>query len=319
MTYTHLTTDELVMIESYYHQRIPVMKISELLKRSRQTIYNVTNFFHKGHTALDYYKQYKENKKRCGRHTIILPEKQQAYIKEKVAKGWTPDVIIGRAEKPVNCSMRTLYRQFKNGIFDKTTLPMKGKRKPNGHQERRGKQAFKRNIAERKIDYPAFKREFGHIEGDTIVGVHHKSAVITLVERLSKVIFTLKPKGRKASDIETTLNQWFQSIPRNMFKSITFDCGKEFSNWKSLCNQHDVAIYFADPGTPSQRALNENSNGLLRKDGLPKEMDFNQVNQAFITSVADKRNQIPRKSLNYQTPLETLSRYVNESDLSSLY
>ncbi|MGM8365045.1 IS30 family transposase, partial [Virgibacillus sp. W0181] len=38
-----------------------------------------------------------------------------------------------------------------------------------------------------------------------------------------------------------------------------------------------------------------------------------------ITSVADKRNQIPRKSLNYQTPLETLSRYVNESDLSSLY
>ncbi len=66
-------------------------------------------------------------------------------------------------------------------MFDESTLPMKGKRKRNGHQERRGKQAFKRNIVERETDYPTFKEEFGHIEGDTIVGIHHKSAVITLV------------------------------------------------------------------------------------------------------------------------------------------
>jgi len=143
-----------------------------------------------------------------------------------VAQGWTPDVIIGRAERPIACSVRTLYRQFKQGLFDQTTLPMKGKRKPNGHQEKRGKQAFKRNISERQKDYPHFEDEFGHLEGDTIVGVRHKSAVITLVEILSKAIITLKPDGRKASDIETTMNQWFKSIPRNLFKSITFDCGK---------------------------------------------------------------------------------------------
>lgn len=283
------------------------------------TFFFVINFLRQGRTALEYYTQYKENKKRCGRRRIILPENQKIYIEQKVAQGWTPDVILGRAEKPIACSTRTLYRQFKDGIFDVTTLPLKGKRKPNGHQERRGKQAFKRNIAEREVDYPDFKDEFGHIEGDTIVGVHHKSAVIRLAERISKVIFTLKPKGRKAKDIETTMNQWFQSIPRNLFKSITFDCGKEFSNWKSLCNLHDIAIYFADPGTPSQRGLNEHSNGLLRKDGLPKEMDFNTVDQAFVSSIAHKRNKIPRKSLNYQTPLEILSKYVTESDMSSLY
>ena len=203
--------------------------------------------------------RYKENKQRCGRKKIVLPKKEQAYIKEKIGLGWTPDVIVGRKEKPISCSMRTLYRQFKEKVFDEATLPMKGKRKPNGHQERRGKLAFKRNIAERETDYPSFKEEFGHIEGDTIVGVRHKSAVITLVERLSKVIITLKPAGRKASDIETAMTHWFQSVPRHLFKSITFDCGKEFSNWKSLSNQHDVAIYFADPGTPSQRGLNEHS------------------------------------------------------------
>lgn len=83
---------------------------------------------------------------------------------------------------------------------------MKGKRKPNGYKERRGKQTFKRNISERMNDWPAFNTEFGHLEDDTIVGEHHKSAVITLVERLSKVIITLKPNGRTAKDIETSIN-----------------------------------------------------------------------------------------------------------------
>ena len=49
----------------------------------------------------------------------------------------------------------------------------------NGYKEKRGKQAFKRNISERKKDYVVFEEEFGHLEGDTIVGIHHKSAVIT--------------------------------------------------------------------------------------------------------------------------------------------
>ncbi|BDP90810.1 hypothetical protein EfmGK923_09830 [Enterococcus faecium] len=55
---------------------------------------------------------------------------------------------------------------------------MQGKRKPNGYKEKCGKQAFKRNISERKKDYVVFEEEFGHLEGDTIVGIHHKSAVI---------------------------------------------------------------------------------------------------------------------------------------------
>lgn len=271
-----------------------------------------------GHSASDYYKQYKENKQRCGRKAIVLPQDQQTYIRKMVAEDWTPDVIIGRKEVPINCSMRTLYRQFKQGLFDINKLPMKGKRHPNGHQEKRGKQAFRRNLRDRVTDYPHYNEEFGHLEGDTIVGVHHKSAIITLVERLSKVIITLKPEGRKACHIEETTTKWLQSVPTHLFKSITFDCGKEFSNWKNMSNAGDISIYFADPGTPSQRGLNEHSNGLLRRNGLPKTMDFNQVDQAFVSSVASKRNHIPRKSLNYRTPIEVFMSYVNESHLSNL-
>lgn len=170
MTYTHLTTDELVLIESYYHLSKRVTFIADDLKRSRQMIYNVYNALNEGTSALDYYHKYKGNKKKCGRHPISLPKEQKEYIQEKVAQGWTPDVIIGRAESPIACSVRTLYRLFRSGCFDLSTLPMKGKRKPNGHKEKRGKQAFKRTIHQRNKEYDAFNSEFGHLEGDTIVG-----------------------------------------------------------------------------------------------------------------------------------------------------
>ncbi|TEA56864.1 hypothetical protein CWC53_12295 [Enterococcus faecium] len=125
-------------------------------------------------------------------------------------------------------------------------------------------------------------------------------------------------RSRQTIHKENKLNHWFESVPKNLFKSITFDCGKEFSNWKQISNANDIAIYFADPGTPSQRGLNENSNGLLRRDGLLKSMDFNSVDESFIQSVASKRNNIPRKSLNYRTPLEVFLSYVSIDDLSNL-
>ena len=318
MTYTHLTTDELVLIESYHKISKPVLQVAKILNRSRQTIYNVYTALNNGLSVFEYYKKYKQNKRKCGRRPISLSDNETEYIQKKVAQGWTPDVIIGRAEFPISCSVRTLYRLFKREQFDSSTLPMKGKRKPNGHKEKRGKQTFKRTIHQRNAKYSEFQSEFGHLEGDTIVGKNHKSAVITLVERLSKVIITLKPKGRQAIDIENAMNSWFKSVPSNLFKSITFDCGKEFCNWQSISNLNDIDIYFADPGTPSQRGLNENSNGLLRKDGLPKRMDFNKVEASFIQAVASRRNNIPRKSLNYQTPLEVFLSYVDYDILSNL-
>ena len=79
-----------------------------------------------------------------------------------------------------------------------------------------------------------------------------------------------------------------------------------------------MSIFFADPGCPSQRGLNEQSNGLLRRDGLLKQMDFNTINQAFASSVANKRNKIPRKSLDYKTPVEVFLEHVPDWKLSSL-
>lgn len=89
-------------------------------------------------------------------------------------------------------------------------------------------------------------------------------------EDLQKTIIALKTNGRRASDIEASINQWLSQVPSHLFRSITFDCGKEFSNWKSISNAHDIDIFFAGPDCPGQRGLNEHSNGLLRQNGQPK-------------------------------------------------
>lgn len=116
-------------------------------------------------------------------------------------------------------SSRSLYRRFKD---DKTLnielLPMKGKRKRNGYKEKRGRQSFRRTLEDREQEFPNYESEFGHLEGDTIIGKNHKSAVITLVERMSKAIIALKPEGRTASEVEERLVNWFSKIPKNLFK-----------------------------------------------------------------------------------------------------
>ncbi|WP_438835258.1 IS30 family transposase [Streptococcus pluranimalium] len=304
MTYTHLTTNELVMIEAYYQEGATVRAIVASLGRSKQTIYKVIHYLEAGHTAYGCYEHYKANKKRSGRRKTQLANSVKVFIQNYLERDWSLDVIKGTYPDKIPCSMRTLYRLVDCGIFNKEDLPWKSKRKPNGKKETRGKQSFRRDIRERAKLFPDFDSEFGHLEGDTIVGQNHKSAVITLVEKLSKAIITLQTDGRKASDIDRSLNRWMSQFPRHLFKSITFECWKEFSNWKSISNQNDIDIFFADPGCSGQRGLNEHSNGLLRRHGFPKQMDFNGISQDVLSAIDDKINRIPRKSLNYQTPYQ---------------
>ena len=65
---------------------------------------------------------------------------------------------------------------------------------------------------------------------------------ITLVEHCSKAIITLKINGRKASDIEASINQWLSQVPSNLFKSNTFDCEKNFLIG-NLFRMHMILIF----------------------------------------------------------------------------
>ena len=136
MTYTHLTTNELVMIEAYYQENTKVSDIVTSLGRSKQTIYNVINYLKEGDSAYDYYNRYKVNKKRCGRNKTSLTQSEKDFIQTHLEQSWSLDVIKGTYPDRVSCSMRTFYRLADRGILKKEDFPWKGKRKPNGHSEK---------------------------------------------------------------------------------------------------------------------------------------------------------------------------------------
>lgn len=102
------------------------------------------------------------------------------------------------------------------------------------------------------------------------------------------MIITIRPQGRKVDDFEDALHSIFSALPSYIFKSITFDWVKEFSNWKTICNRHDVSIFFANLGTLSQRGLNDYSNGILRRSGLDKAPDVNSVTDDHIIILLKK-------------------------------
>ena len=93
--------------------------------------------------------------------------------------------------------------------MDASKLRRKGKRKPNNHEETRGKINNCKTIHERDEKYPKVcKNEvFGHFEGDTIIGEKRKSAIVTLVDKESKYIVLLKAsrKSQKRRYILSTM------------------------------------------------------------------------------------------------------------------
>lgn len=322
MTYKHLTTRELTLIANFWHQGTKAYQAAKLLKRSQETIYRVYRFLDSGKTIAQYLKAYQRNKQRCGRKQAQLAKDEISYINEQVKAGWTPDTIIGRAERTISCSMRILYRMFARGQYNFAVqqLPMKGKRHPNGYVERRGKAGhLGRSIYQRYHDFPHYQHEFGHFEADTVQGKAHRSAVMTLVERQSKVMIVLNVHRKTDEAVNYHLDKWLSKMPRHFVKSITFDNGKEFAGWREIANKHDLHTYFAEVGAPNQRGLNENNNGILRRDGLSKRLDFRNLPDELITQLMHKRNTIPRKSLHYRTPLEVFLSHVTDEQLSTFF
>ena len=148
----------------------------------------------------------------------------------------------------------------------------------------------------------------GHWEGDLIIGSNN-SQIATLVERPTRYVMLVRVKSKDTRTVIDALIKHAHKLPRELYKSLTWDRGKEMADHKRFSLDTNVKVYFCDPQSPWQRGSNENTNGLLRQY-FPKGMDLSNVNQNRLNAVARRLNERPRKTLEYRTPAERFSQCV---------
>lgn len=143
--------------------------------------------------------------------------------------------------------------------------------------------------------------EFGHWEGDLIIG-NHSTALATLVERVSRyTILVPLPGARTMKALNTALTDALQQLPASLKKSLTWDQGKEIHGHAELAATTGVTIYVCNPNSPWQRGSNENTNGLIRQ-WFPRSTDFYNLDRTTIATVQTSLNDRPRRTLNFKTP-----------------
>ena len=148
----------------------------------------------------------------------------------------------------------------------------------------------------------------GHWEGDLIIG-SNDSQIATLVERHTRYVMLVRVKSKDTKTVINALIKHAHKLPRELYKSLTWDRGKEMADHQRFSLDTNVKVYFCDPQSPWQRGSNENTNGLLRQY-FPKGMDLSNVHQNKLNAVARQLNGRPRKTLEYRTPAERFNQCV---------
>jgi IS30 family transposase len=143
----------------------------------------------------------------------------------------------------------------------------------------------------------------GHWEGDLIKGAYNRSAVGTLVERTTLFTVLSRMDDASAESALSGFSHVLNRIEAQTRLSMTYDQGREMTAHQRLTEATGVKVYFADPHSPWQRGINENTNGLLRQY-LPKGSDLSGFTQKELDAIAWKLNTRPRKSLGFKCPAE---------------
>ena len=244
-------------------------------------------------------------------------------VANKLHSLWSPEQIAGwlKRTNPDNAShqvshetiYRTLYIQTRGALkkellaYLRRTRAMRRSRHHTQKTGDHGRIVDAVSISERPAT--ADDRAVpGHWEGDLLCGSKN-SQIATLVERQSRYLMLVKLSGKDTGTVTNALIKNARKLPQELYKSLTWDRGKEMAGHKRFTLATDIQVYFCDPHHPWQRGTNENTNGLLRQY-FPKGIDLSPYSQAKLSAIARKLNERPRKTLNYETPAQRFYQTV---------
>jgi IS30 family transposase len=249
---------------------------------------------------------------------IVASKLQLQWSPEQIA-GWLKQAYV--SDEGYHVSHETIYRSLyiqARGALKKELLEhlrrSRSMRRSRHHTQKtdsHGRIVDTVSISER----PAAVEDRavpGHWEGDLLFGSHN-SQIATLVERQTRYVMLLKVAGKDTETVIDALISNARKLPQELYKSLTWDRGKEMADHKRFTLDTHIQVYFCDPHHPWQRGSNENTNGLLRQY-FPKGLDLSTYPQEKLDEVARQLNERPRKTLNYETPAQRFHECVASTD-----
>ena len=242
-------------------------------------------------------------------------------LKERVVAGlkneWSPDVIAGKlklSDDKLTISHESIYHYIynKNGRYEGLYKYLaSGKQK---RQKRHSRKNSKLRIPERKSiherpEYISERKRYGDWESDSVIFSNQKIILSVQSERKSKLIRMHKQANKSADETTNALIKTAESIPKYLFKTITFDNGTENVKHLEIKKEYGIETYFCDPFASWQKGGVENANKLIRQY-LPRKTDLSKLTDRDIYEIQEKLNNRPRKILNYLTPNEVINHVV---------
>ena len=244
-------------------------------------------------------------------------------VATKLRQQWSPQQIAGwlkhsyRDDMELHVSHETIYKTLfiqARGALKKEltehlrrTRVMRRSRHHTQKTDNHGQISDAVSISER----PAAVEDRavpGHWKGDLLFGSAN-SQIATLVERHTRYVMLVKIAKKDTQTVVDALIKHARKLPQELYKSLTWDRGKELADHKRFTLSTDIQVYFCDPRSPWQRGSNENINGLLRQY-FPKGLDISGYSQAQLNGIARRLNERPRKTLDYETPAQRFYQSV---------
>lgn len=312
--YTHFTLSERICLEGYLKEGKGIREIGRLMKRSPSTISREVkrNKSKKGYNFWRATSLYIHRRKKSVRKPVVLKNKRlYDRIIEMLNLFWSPEIISNRLKKEgLSIAAATIYRAIRKGLIPNITVKT--------HLRRRGKRKCKdrskfntihpEHTIHDRPDIIENKERFGDFEGDTVCSSKSKYCLVTQVDRKSRLLTASISENHTKEQVRKAVKRAFELIEIDIpVLSITLDNGSEFADFKGIEEDLNTTIYFADPHSPWQRGLNENTNDMLRFF-FPKGTDFSKVTEDELLHVVNLINSRPRKCLNFLSPIEFLSK-----------
>jgi IS30 family transposase len=310
MTYKHLSQEERYQICILMTAGNTQQQIADLLGRHKSTISREIARNTGGRGYRPYQACLMATKRSLGsRNAVQITAEQWSQTVHYLHNKWSPEQVANR----VGISHETIYRHIYadkaagGSLWKELRCQKKRKKRYASGRERRGQIVGRRSISERPTHIEE-RTQVGHWEGDTVIGAHHKQAIVTLVERKSGYAILSKVTHKTAEMVGNAIISELKPFAP-LVKTLTFDNGKEFAGHQRVDRELQSITYFADPFASWQRGSNENLNGLLRQY-IPKKKSLFTVTQEQIKMIQDQLNNRPRKRLGFKTPNEVFMQSI---------